>query len=358
MTGPDTRPIRIREASRDDNAALLALTATSAMGGRIAVRIDRGPDFFRLIDRRGAGVLLVAEHRGSLVGSLSATVMPAYVGGREDRIVFLGDFKVSPAYRGSGLAVRLLRAMQHRMRDGGPDVVLGLTARDNQLVQAFHGGRARLLTSVPLGGFRILQMMPRRQSPRPGTYRLTEELDAAPVLDLYRQWASGYQFAPVVSEGYLAGSRHLVARAPDGTVVAALALVDVSDARQNALIRLPWFLRAVSSALRGAARVLPIVPPPAVGDPVRTLYVKAIGVAGGHEPALAELLQQARYAAGGSGYHFLSIGLHEHDPLGAVFRVVPAFTFDVTGFIVSLRGDEEALRRLLNRTPYQDFSLG
>ncbi len=39
------RRIEIREATESDNAGLLALTRATPMGGTIALRIDRDPDF-------------------------------------------------------------------------------------------------------------------------------------------------------------------------------------------------------------------------------------------------------------------------------------------------------------------------
>jgi len=357
MTTRATGRVHIREAERADNAALLALTASSPMGGRIGVRIDRAPDFFGLLDRRGPGVVLAAEHGGNLVGSLSAALMTLHVNGAPERIWFLGDFKVATPYRGSGLAVRLLRAMRVRLRDDGPDLVVGLTARDNHFVQPFHGGRARLPNSASLGAFRVLQMLPTRRTPALNAYDVDEFADGGILQSRYDAWASGYQFGPVVTSHYLAGARHLVATDRRGAIAGCMALADVSDVRQNVLVRLPWPLRVASSALRQGSRVLPIVRPPMVGQPIRTLYVKALGVNGNHQEALHALIGRARFLAATGGYHFLSVGLHERDPLLRRFRRVPAFSFDVTGFVVSLRRDATALAHLLERVPFQDFSV-
>ena len=66
--------IEIREAVAAGNEALLALTRASPMGGRIALRIDRGPDFFALPRARGAAVVLVAMHEQNVLGCLPAAI--------------------------------------------------------------------------------------------------------------------------------------------------------------------------------------------------------------------------------------------------------------------------------------------
>src|SRR5512136_1748758 len=115
----------IREARREDNAGLLALTAVAPMGGAIAVRSDRSPDFFRLLERRGPSRVLVAEEGGTIVGSLSANRVPAYVEGVPEDIHYVGDLKVHPDLRGSGIAAGLLKAMEEDLRAAGADLVLG-----------------------------------------------------------------------------------------------------------------------------------------------------------------------------------------------------------------------------------------
>ena len=52
--------IIIRQAGQEDNSALVALARQTPMGGTISVRVDRDPDFFRMIRARGGGIVLAA----------------------------------------------------------------------------------------------------------------------------------------------------------------------------------------------------------------------------------------------------------------------------------------------------------
>ena len=85
--------------------------------------------------------------------------------------------------------------------------------------------------------------------------------------------------------GSLEGARHLVAR-HGGTIRAALSLVDTWDARQNVLIRMPRSLGAVVGALRLLERIVPVAHVPGLGEPIRTLYVKALACVDGDDGAV------------------------------------------------------------------------
>src|ERR1700756_4583919 len=92
--------IAIRPATDADNDALLRLTRATPMGGRIALRIDREPDFFALLRARGATVVYVATHDEEVIGCLSAAIHSSYVRGTLERIAHVGDMKVHPNFRG------------------------------------------------------------------------------------------------------------------------------------------------------------------------------------------------------------------------------------------------------------------
>lgn len=165
---------RIREATRDDNDGLLALTAMTPMGGDIAVRSDRFPDFFRLLDRRGPSRVLVAEENRTIVGSLSANRVEVYVEGNPEAVHYIGDLKVHPEYRRSGLATRLLKAMQRDLEAAGADLVLCTAAFGNKRVLPYMEGRAGLPRAAALGVFKVYQLLPSRRPGEGAPYEVRE----------------------------------------------------------------------------------------------------------------------------------------------------------------------------------------
>lgn len=346
----------IREARRDDNAGLLALTAATPMGGAIGVRSDRAPDFFRLLERRGPGRVLVAEEDDGIVGSLSANRVEVYVEGVPEVVHYIGDLKVHPAHRRSGVASGLLKAMEQDLREAGADLILCTAAFGNERVQPYLEGRAGLPRPAALGVFRVCQLTPSRGAGDRGAYDVMEEPENGDLLWLYNERFRDYQFGPVVRPGTLGEARHLAARA-DGAVQASLALVDVGDSRRNVIVRLPPFLGALATIIRAARRIVPAPDLPRRGDPIKTLYVKAFGCRPGHEAALALLVREARRQALAGGYHFVTVGLHERDPLMPRLTNGFKFTFKSLGFVAALRRSRGALEALTRRVPYEDYSL-
>lgn len=346
----------IREARKGDNAGLLALTAVTPMGGAIAVRSDRNPDFFRLLERRGPSRVLVAEEGGEIVGSLSANRVLVFVEKVPEEVHYIGDLKVHPDFRRSGVAAGLLQTMERDLRAAGADLVLCTAAFGNARVRPYLEGRSGLPRTVALGVFKVLHLVPARRAGRGGAYEVREEPENPDMILLYNQYFREYQFGPLVEPGTLRGARHWVARA-DGEIQASLSLVDVGDLRQNVIIRLSPLLGALVPVVRAARRAASLSLLPRKGEPIRTLYIKALACRPGHEPALDLLVERARHQAFLENYHFVTAGFHERDPLGARLARGFTFTFKSLGFAVGLRRSLDELEALTRRVPYEDYSL-
>jgi predicted N-acetyltransferase YhbS len=347
---------RIREATRDDNDGLLSLTAMTPMGGDISIKTDRSPDFFRLLDRRGPSHVLVAEEGGKIVGSVSVTRVPVYVDEKRESVHYLGDLKVHPDHRKAGLAVGLLKAMHRDLLADGADLVLSTAAYGNEKVLPFFDGRAGLPRAVPIGVFRVYQLLPSRRRRDADPYTVREEPEHPEMLRLYNNHFRQYQFGPVCEPGALGNARNWVART-HGEIQASLSLVDVRDARQNVIVRLPFFLGRLVSILRAVRRIVPVADLPAINTPIRMLYIKAMACREGHEEALGHLIQEARIAAFKGHSHFLAVGLHETDPVGLRLAKFFKFTFKSMGFVVGLKRGNDELVQLTRRIPYEDYSL-
>jgi len=79
--------IRYRLADLKDNQQLLDLTMQAGMPGKMALRIDRHPDFFKLNNLRGETKVYVALDDTKIVGSICVS----------DQIVFI-DKKQYPIF--------------------------------------------------------------------------------------------------------------------------------------------------------------------------------------------------------------------------------------------------------------------
>lgn len=346
----------IREATAPDNDGLLSLAAMTPMSGEISIRSDRYPNFFRLLDRRGRSHVLVAEDNRKIVGCVSATRVPVHVDGKTESVHYLGDLKVHPDYRGTGLAVRLLASMHRHFLAEDADLVVCTAAYGNKDVLPFFDGRAGLPKAVPLGIFKVCQILPSRRRRATADYAVQEEPEHPSLYHLYNDHFRHYQFGPILQPGSLLSARHWVARS-GGVDQASLSLVDVGDARQNVLIRLPFVLGILAFLFRFLRRMMPIPDVPEINEPIRILYVKVLACRDGHEDALDLLIQKARNICFDERYHFLAIGVHEKDPLAKRLARYPKFIFKSLGFVVSLKRRNDEVLRLTRRIPYEDYSL-
>src|SRR5262249_49981853 len=117
----------------------------------------------------------------------------------------------------------------------------------------------------------------------------------------------------------------LAARERDG-IQATLSCFDASEVKQNVVVKMSKALRSGVAVLRAVNRFLPFFRPPTVGETVRNLYLRNVAVHRDHDEALKLLVQHARYLAFQNRYSFVTIGLHERDPLRSIFRMIPKYT--------------------------------
>ncbi|MGA9135564.1 MAG: GNAT family N-acetyltransferase [Terracidiphilus sp.] len=359
--------IEIREATNDENDALLALTRATPMGGRIALRIDREPDFFALLRARGDAVVYVAMHDQEVIGCLSAAIHSSYVRGTLEKIAHVGDMKVHPNFRGRRVTLRLIAALKTRLQAEGVDVCFSLVADGNKPVMKIAEGRHGTPAQVQLGRFFVEELIPspfRRKSRR---YLIEPacEKDLPEIAGILDGLSRKRNFAPPVRSddgqkliepaGPEAFRSLLVAREA-GRVVATLTVEDTRNLRQNVLIGLPASLRIAAAVLRVLALPIPGIIVPHVGSQLSMLYVRFMGCTEGCEEALRPLIAEARALAYRHRFTFLSVGLHERDPLRFVVEGIPRFTFTSRSMATSAITPDR-VKSLVDQIPYEDYAL-
>ena len=346
--------IVIREATPADNDALLALTRATPMAGSIALRIDRDPNFFALLHARGEPVVFVATHAGELIGSISAAVFPAYIQGVPELIAHVGDLKVHPAFTGKRLAIRLAIALEAHLRACRIDLTFNLVADGNQRVITINQGRHGTPGHTPFGAFIVRELLPIPFLRRDRNYTIAEATpaDHVAITALRDGFARHRIFARIPPAEWPASQDQVLVARHCGQPVATLTLADTSQLRRNVLIGVTPTLRAALALLR----LVPGVRVPGIGQPVQMLYARHLGCDPAHIAALRALTQHARTLAFASRAHFLSIGLHQQDPLLAAFIRMPGFTFTSRLSVSSLVSPDRVAT--LSRTiPFEDFAL-
>ena len=359
-------PVTLRVALPEDTAGLLELTRATPMDGAIPLRTDREPEFSRLPRLRGDEKVIVATHKGRVVGSISAASAPAFVSGNVETVGYPADLKVHPSFSGSRLVLRLLQTMREDLADRGYDLLFTVVAAGNDRATSLLQGRMGTPLFCPTGRFRVHGLLPTPFQRGSGRYEIgpPEPNEIPRAVTLINDFNRSFQFAPYVTaerlqprlEGWVPPlSRILVARS-GGRIVASVSLLDTDGVKSNVLMGLPLDLKVCVAGLRALNRVVPQMRTPRIGEPLPLLYLRHLAHEPRHAEALRALVQVARHTAFQERYAFLVLGIHERDPLRAVVRGIPRLSFVSEGFAMSLRGRPE-IEQIAAGIPAEDFAL-
>jgi len=312
-------------------------------------------------------VVFVATCQGNVVGCMSASIHLAYVDGVAETMAHANDLKVHPLFTGKRLALRLIAAIENYLRIRGIDLSFNLVADGNERVMALAEGRHGTPVQVMLGRFFVDQLLPSPIRQRSGRYRVEEARveDLPEIAEILDRSNRERLFAPPVT---VAGLQENIASAASGSfrkmivardarrVVATLTIEDTQHLRQNVLIGLPASLRFALGVLRVFALAVPGLTLPRIGKPLAALYVRSMACVPGHETALQWLIAEARVETFREKFTFLSVGLHERDPLRFVVAGIPRFTFTSRAMATSLITPNR-VKSLVDQVPYEDFAL-
>ena len=337
----------IRPADDGDDAALCGLARACPMVGDVTICVHREPSFLALDALLGeTWQVLVAESAGVLVGCMAWAVREAYVNGERRPTAYVGDLKVHPMVRRSGVAASLALAVRDALRAIDPDLPVLLTAlRGNLPVSRLtHGGRHGAL-AVPHGTVRVhaIPLLGRRRIPRVPGFAVREagpsDLDG--MVDLWETSGPERQFTvPRSRERFVETlerapgldlSSYLVARGPDGRVAAAAAIWDQHALKTTRILRYGPRMRVFRTGFNLVAPLLQAsrLPPP--GDTLRTLH--AFNVCATSTSALRAILVEAMRRRSNRGYGCLLLGLDPADPLTGALAGLWAQPTDVDALV-------------------------
>ncbi|MGB8193781.1 MAG: GNAT family N-acetyltransferase [Chitinophagaceae bacterium] len=343
----------IRKAIPADSAALIALTALTPMKGKISLRIDRKPDFFRLLQERGAHIVLVAEDdQHQITGSFSAARQNFVINNRIQPVYYLGDLKVHPDHCKSTVAYRLVKAMQQEMIASGIDLVICTAADGNTSVAPFFEGRSGIPAFQKTSVFNVHQVLPK---PFAADAHVRTYGNAAELSSFYTQYFRRYNLYPAIS--HLEDCIHFCYE-ENGKMAAAISLFNPAAFKQNVLIDYPFSISVVLQLMRSLKLFLPLPSFPSKGDELRLLYVKYSGFGEGREYAFLKLLEAARDYAFRQRFHFVTIAADEKDvQVNKLLQPFSKFNFRSLHLIASLQKNDQLIRQIADNIAYEDYSL-
>jgi predicted N-acetyltransferase YhbS len=347
--------ICIRLSKQSDNEGLIRLTAVSAMQGKISFRTDRRPDFFRLPASRGNSTTIIAESEDKIIGSATFSCMSVYIGHQENKAFYLCDFKVDPAHRKKGITLKLIQALLEKLRELQADVVFGTSIAGNKAIEKFFTGSDQWPAASHAGKFLVYQLVPRKFSIQSRKYQIKENTADNQHIALLNEYLLQYEIAPELSVKMLEDSVILDAFHQNERV-ASLCLCDAGYMKQETLTGLPPALRILSRCLFFIGKIFSAFRMPVLNNEMKILHIRAFAFKPGHEEALQLLIRSALTKARKDDYHFLTIGIHEKNPLKKLFSGYLHFTLHSNLYVGSLKNNQSAIEPILKGIPFFDYS--
>lgn len=317
---------RIREATPDDNEALLRLEADSPQGTGISILIDR-EDYFYRSRLHDQSKVLIAEEHGKLVGVMAFAVKQVHLEDSIEPVAYFYDLRGEASYRRSmkrGL-FRLWKAVLEETEAQGALFIYGHVKADNfdslsvstkiggQIVASFdilslpclRGGHPHLdphLDDLETEAARIQNLVGVRNMRPPR------------ILDAYQRGAE---------LGYLKG----IYRMEKPGAFAQVSAWDLTRIYKGRVLRMPLELRLLSKVLNPLSRVLPVPRIPVAGEQIAYLQLfDPICQGKGSRTLLKQLIQRIRRQAYHDKADILTLFAYCDDPLVTLPRFFPERT--------------------------------
>lgn len=346
--------ISYRSATLQDNAQLLELTRATGMSGTIALRSDREPDFFGIMMLRGPSTVYVAVDGERVIGSICVSREAVFENGAVCPLYYISDFKVHPEYRNRGIGLQLTCEVVDFLVEHQADLVLLHVAHGNRRPFVFFKDRTHYPDFENIGTFRIIQF-PGARTRSPLSPNILELSPSEEVLKFLNDFYRTRQLARIVTQSDLEGVQ-IFGFFEKGEIQSILCLQDTEAFKQHVITKMPVVLRGVVSILNWLRPITHTTRLPRVGEPIRMLYIKYLAAPHPNRNVIRHQIRHARQVAYDGSYAFLSLGLHERDPLLEYLPGLYRLVFKSTGMLVSMQQSSGTLRRVHAGIPFKDFS--
>ncbi|MBE0634936.1 GNAT family N-acetyltransferase [Candidatus Bipolaricaulota bacterium] len=331
---------RIREATQDDNDALLHLEGQSPQGTGISIIIDRDDYFYRsqLHDR---SKVLIAEEHGKLVGIMAYAIKDILVDGETKRAAYFYDLRGEATYRRSmkrGL-FRLWRTALEGMEDAGASFIYGHVKADNiDSMNVSTKVGAQPISTFDILSLPSLQGRPPELDPHLGS--LADEVEKISSLVGTRN-LKPCDFSTPYERGAELGYLRGIFRIERGDSMAQVSAWDLSSIYRGRVLRMPLSLRVLAGVFNPLSAAVPVPRIPRVGEQMTYLQLFDSICQGRRGVALLkELIQQLRRMAYADGIDILTLFTYTDDPLAKLPRFFPEQILHYNTMMLPLCGNE------------------
>ncbi|MBP1664388.1 MAG: Acetyltransferase domain [Bacteroidetes bacterium] len=347
--------VMIRDADQSDNEGLLSLAASSGMRGKFSFRVERKPDFFRLLQRKGNYLVKVAVAEGRIVGSVSVVETNVFIGGKSCKAYYACDFRVHPDYRGSGLGVRLVEEVYRQSVSQGADLFFGVMLLGNREVASYLSGKLRTVPPIVAGSvFRVFQIIPSATEIKNSKYRIEAVDDFR--YELFSEEMKLYGFAPNYPNDIYKDTR-IWCVTENGVVVAAIAIAASEELKQEVLVDVPGYIKPLMKLAEQVKWTNSRMNLPRLNGNIRVLYIRSFYIRDEHQEALRILIAHARKQAYKQQCHFLTVGIDERSKYLRFFSSFPKFTLKSGLYFCNNGMSPDVFDALRQGVSFMDYSL-
>ena len=348
--------ISYRLATPEDNEQLIGLTAATGMAGNIGLRIDRKPDFFKLLELRGETKVFVALNGNNIIGCLCVSLQQVYVGGHLYPLQYIGDLKVLATYRNQGIGLQLCNEMANYVIAFGSDLAFLNVSKGNNKPVSFFKNRPSVPDFDNIGLFNIYQFFGKKKKAVGVKYKIDSTAVTDELLQFLDAHYSKYELGTLIDKEKLNSLEHFIVR-DSGKIVAAMCLMDTMPIKQNVVTNLSWNMKWLLRVLNRYNGIAGNSKMPMLNEPVQMIYIRWLAVDGQDKALVRLLINHARNIVYERNYSFASIGLHEKDPLGKCFDGMFKLTFHSVGMLLSIKNNRELIEKVKQGIPFEDYSL-
>ena len=338
--------VRYRFADAGDEACIEGLLRDNPMASWVAISTEHAPSYFASTELFGARRTMIARSvdDDSPVGMASYVIMPVYVDGREVCGGYLGELRVLPRYRNRLRVVRNgYRAIAALSRGVGNNPVwfTSIASENSAAKRLLEANLKDMPTYTPVGNMHTRALSVNKGKHR-NTMRQATRADVGMLAEFHSQHACRHQYAPVVTEAWLASldGRHglslddLWLLEKHGEVQASFAIWDQQALKQTVVRGYRFPLAQVRRVYNAYARLSGRVALPGIGERIPYAFIAFLAMQDDSELS-AEVISSALALVKARQLPIAMLGTNADSSLAPLLDQIPQELYETTIYSVS-----------------------
>ena len=339
--------IKIREATKEDNQALIELQKRCPQGTNLILNVDSSPDFFAHSRPFKDWSVFVAVDDGNIVGSAGYAINNVLVEGRPVKAAYEYGFMVDPKERRKGIAAKLQEHIEHYAKKKNVDL-LSLTIIEDNLPSMNLFSKMGFKKVKDCATYSLM-VQKKLKLAHKANIRKVEESDLGDVVSLINEMHEGYDFFhPLQTSDLLDYARRTPGFSLDSIFVfednegikACLGCWDYVKVRKYIVQRFSWRMKAQLFMLRlaGLFADTPHIPGP--GEPLLSYNLTTLAFK--DSASITDLIKYVNNIAFENKIHLLHVPVDEESPAAEVLSRFRHARVGLQIFVKSLSGKKFA----------------